>query len=68
MKSEDEILEFLEKKQWTAADQSDIVEHWNRFRGDELGRIGTIQVRTPCRLRQIRNSLRGFLIKKKAVL
>ena len=56
-----DILVFLETKQWDQTAQKTIVDLWNDLRGDALGKITTSAVRTPCRLRQVRNSLRKFV-------
>jgi len=58
-----ELLELLMLKQWTEADKKRLVDEWNLRRGDSVGRIGMIQVRTSCRLRQIRDSMLAFMRK-----
>jgi len=57
----DELLEFLNGNTWDTSKQNLLVELWNELRGDSLGKITRSHVRTPCRLKQVRNSLRGFV-------
>lgn len=54
-------LEFLKSNTWTPAKQQELVSLWNELRGKELGLITMSHVRTPCRLKQVRDSLVRFV-------
>jgi hypothetical protein len=58
-----ELLLFLENtKHWDQTARDVLVDEWNKRRTD-IGQIGKNQVRTPCRLRAIRDSLKLYLLK-----
>lgn len=56
-----EALEFLGRRKWAQADQKKLVDLHNELRGDTVGKITTMAVRTPCRLRQVRGALIKFV-------
>lgn len=62
----DELIEFLGRRHWTEADRDVLIDEWNSRR-DDVGKIGHISVRTPCRLRQVVGSFRIFLSRQKTV-
>ena len=55
-----EVLEFLERRSWGHADRERLVELWNDLRGDKLGKIGMNNVRSNCRLKNVRSALLQF--------
>lgn len=57
----DEILTFLSANQWPPQRQDELVNLWNELKGDNVGLITRSHVRTPCRLKDVINSLRGFV-------
>ena len=55
-----EVIAFLSLKKWGPEDRKRLVDLWNDLRGDALGPIGANNVRSPCRLKQVRTSLLQF--------
>ena len=62
----EELEKLLNEKKWTDGMRVQLVEAWNEMRTD-VPKIGKLDVRTPCRLRQVISSFRNFLDKEKSV-